>query len=39
MISVEPMFSLYSTLKPFASSACLYSWPRTYSSVKSFVPS
>ena len=36
--SVEPMFSLYCTLKPFASSACLYSWPSTYCSGKSFVP-
>ena len=36
--SVEPMFSLYETLKPFASSACLYSWPRTKASPKFFVP-
>ena len=36
--SVEPMFSLYATSEPFASSACLYSWPSTYCSVKFFAP-
>ena len=38
MISVEPMFSLYETLKPLASRACLYSSPRMYSSEKFLVP-
>src|SRR4051794_37257232 len=38
MISEEPMFGLRSTLYPFARSACAYSSPRTYCSVKFLSP-
>src|SRR3954451_7482224 len=39
MISVEPMLFFSFTVKPLASSACLYSWPSTNCSVKFFAPS